>query len=180
MSFLFINVNHDVGYESSESIPISTGYILAALKADGCEGIILDDLRDRPLTLKNLEKWIRRIDPRVVGFTAYQSTMSRIRFLCRYIKSRHRKIHVVLGGPQALAMPSKALEALGDVDVLVRGEAEVVLPAMARKLQAGERLESVEGITCKCDGRITDTGPGPEPPQDLDNYPSPTWRICST
>ncbi len=173
MSFLFINVNHDVGYESSESIPISTGYILAALKAAGFEGIILDDLRDRPLTLRNLEKWIRRIDPVVVGFTAYQSTMSRIRFLCRYIKSRHRKIHVVLGGPQVLAMPSQALEALGDVDVLVRGEAEVVLPAMARKLQAGESLESIEGITCKRDGRIIDTGPGPEPPQDLDDYPSP-------
>ena len=173
MSFLFINVNHDVGYESSESIPISTGYILAALKAAGFEGIILDDLRDRPLSLRNLEKWIRRIDPVVVGFTAYQSTMSRIRFLCRYIKSRHRKIHVVLGGPQVLAMPSQALEALGDVDVLVRGEAEVVLPAMARKLQAGEPLESIEGITCKCDGRIIDTGPGPEPPEDLDDYPSP-------
>ena len=173
MSFLFINVNHDVGYESSESIPISTGYILAALKAAGFEGIILDDLRDRPLSLRNLEKWIRRIDPVVVGFTAYQSTMSRIRFLCRYIKSRHRKIQVVLGGPQVLAMPSQALEALGDVDVLVRGEAEVVLPAMARKLQAGEPLESIEGITCKCDGRIIDTGPGPEPPEDLDDYPSP-------
>ena len=173
MSFLFINVNHDVGYESSESIPISAGYILASLKAAGFEGIILDDLRDRPLTLRNLEKWIRRIDPVVVGFTAYQSTMSRIRFLCRYIKSRHRKIHVVLGGPQVLAMPSQALEALGDVDVLVRGEAEVVLPAMAGKLQAGEPLESIEGITCKPDGRIIDTGPGPEPPQDLDDYPSP-------
>lgn len=173
MSFLFINVNHDVGYESSESIPISTGYILAALKAGGFEGIILDDLRDRPLTLRNLEKWIRRIDPQVVGFTAYQSTMSRIRFLCRYIKSRHRKIHVVLGGPQILTMPSHALEALGDVDVFVRGEAEVVLPAMARKLQAGEPLESVKGITCKRDGQIIDTGPGPEPPQDLDDYPSP-------
>jgi radical SAM superfamily enzyme YgiQ (UPF0313 family) len=173
VSFLFINVNHDVGYESSESIPISTSYILAALKAGGFEGIILDDLRDRPLTLKNLEKWIRRIDPWVIGFTVYQSTMSRIRFLCRYIKSRHRKIHVVLGGPQVLAMPSQALEALEDVDVLVRGEAEVVLPAMAGKLRAGEPLESVEGITCKCDGRIIDTGPGPEPPQDLDNYPSP-------
>ena len=130
-------------------------------------------LRDRPLSLRNLEKWIRRIDPVVVGFTAYQSTMSRIRFLCRYIKSRHRKIHVVLGGPQVLAMPSQALESLGDVDVLVRGEAEVVLPAMARKLQTGEPLDSVEGITCKCDGRIIDTGPGPEPPEDLDDYPSP-------
>ena len=173
MSFLFINVNHDVGHESSESIPISTGYILAALRDGGFNGIILDDLRDRPLTLRNLEKWIRRIDPWVVGFTAYQSTMSRIRFLCRYIKSRHPEILVVLGGPQVSAMPSLGLGTLEDVDVLVRGEGETVLPALAQSLQAREPLDQVQGITCKFEGGIIDTGPGPEPPDDLDSYPSP-------
>lgn len=173
MDFLFINVNHDVGYESSESIPISMGYVLAALKAHGHGGIIIDDLRGRPLTLKILEKWIRRVDPGVIGFTAYQSTMNRIRFLCRYIKSRHRKIRIVLGGPQAVVMPSAALEELEDVDALVRGEGEAILPEMARLLDAGEKLEKVEGIACICDGRIIDTDYGPEPPQDLDAYPSP-------
>jgi anaerobic magnesium-protoporphyrin IX monomethyl ester cyclase len=173
VDFLFINVNHDVGYESSESIPISMSYILAALKAQGHEGVIIDDLRDRPLTLKNLEKWIRRIEPEVIGFTAYQSTMNRIRFLCRYIKSRHRKILIVLGGPQAVVMPSAALEALEDVDALVRGEGEVVLPEMARILSVGGGLDSVGGISCIWNGRIVDTGAGPEPPEDLDAYPSP-------
>jgi radical SAM superfamily enzyme YgiQ (UPF0313 family) len=173
VNFLFINVNHDVGYESSESIPISMGYALAALKAQGHDGIIIDDLRDRPLTLKVLEKWVRRIDPGVIGFTAFQSTMNRIRFLCRYIKSRRRKIRIVLGGPQAVVMPSAALEELEDVSALVRGEGEAILPEMARLLDAGEKLEKVEGIACICDGRILDTGPGPDPPQDLDAYPSP-------
>ncbi|HMK36959.1 MAG TPA: radical SAM protein [Desulfomonilaceae bacterium] len=173
MDFLFINVNHDVGYESSESIPISTGYILAALKAQGQGGIIIDDLRDRPLTLKSLEKWIRRMNPHVIGFTAYQSSMNRIRFLCRYIKSRHRKILVVLGGPQIAVMPSAALVALEDVDALVRGEGETVLPEMARILEAGGELDRVEGISCICNGRIVDTGPGLQPPEQLDAYPSP-------
>ncbi len=172
-AFLFINVNYDVGYESSESIPISMGYILAGLKARGSDGIILDDLRDRPLTLKNLEKWIRRISPKVIGFTAYQSTMNRIRFLSRYIKSRHRTIHVVLGGPQIFAMPSGALEELADVDVLVRGEGELVMRQMAEALDAGEDIEKVEGITCRCNGRIVDTGTGPTPEDNLDAYPSP-------
>ncbi|MBI4965945.1 MAG: radical SAM protein [Desulfomonile tiedjei] len=173
MSFLFINVNHDVGYESSESIPISLGYILAALRADGWDGVILDDVRDRPLTLKSLEKWILRVDPMVIGFTAYQSTMNRIRFFCRYIKSRHRRIQIVLGGPQAAVMPSEGLEDLEDVDVLVRGEGEIVMKEIARALKSGKALDTVEGITCKCNGGIADTGFGPEPPEDLDAYASP-------
>lgn len=172
-SFLFINVNHDVGYESSESLPISLGYVLANLKASGSRGVILDDLQDRVLGLGALEKWIQHMKPDVVGFTAYQSTMNRIRFLCRYIKSRHRNIQIVLGGPQALLMPSAALEELEDVDVLVRGEGEVVLQRLAAAFDAGEALDSVPGITCRCGGGILDTGDGPEVPQDLDAYPSP-------
>jgi radical SAM superfamily enzyme YgiQ (UPF0313 family) len=171
--FIFINVNHDVGFESSESIPISLGYILATLKARGWDGIILDDLRDRPLTLNSLEKYIVRFDPAVVGFTAYQSTMHRIRFLCRYIKSRHRRIKIILGGPQAVLMPSAALAELEDVDALVRQDGEVVMPAVARALIAGQPLQTVQGITCRCAGGIMDTDPGPEPPDDLDAYASP-------
>lgn len=173
MTFLFINVNHDVGYQSSESIPISLGYIVAAVKAEGGRGVILDDLRDRPLTFKNLEKWILRLDPAVIGFTAYQSTMQRVRFLARYIKSRHRKIHVVLGGPQIVAMPSDSLEELEDVDVLVRTDGELVMPAMARALAGGQALESVPGITCRCGGGILDVDLGFDPCTDLDTYPSP-------
>jgi len=173
VAFLFINVNHEVGFEFSESIPISTGYILANLKAGGWDGVILDDVRDRPLTLNSLEKWIHRVEPSVIGFTAYQSTMNRIRFLCRYIKSRHRHIRVALGGPQGTLMPSSALEELEDVDMLVRGEGETVLVEMAEALDAGDPLESVGGITCRCEGRIVDTDPGPDPPENLDEYPSP-------
>ena len=149
MSFLFINVNHDVGHESSESIPISLGYVLAGLRSNGWNGIILDDLRDRILTLRSLEMWIRRLDPVVIGFTVYQSTIDRIRYLCRYIKSRHRRIHIVFGGPQVMMMPSEAIEDLEDVDALVRGEGELVLLDMARALDDGLGLEAVEGLTCR-------------------------------
>ncbi len=173
MSFLFINVNHEVGHESSESIPISLGYILAALKTAGHDGVIVDDLLDRHLALRHLEVWIRRIKPSVIGFTTYQSTIDRIRFLCRYIKSRHAEIVVVLGGPQALLMPAEGLKALPDVDALVRGEAEIIIPAMARALGEGRSLDQILGITCRSGNRIIDTEAGPKPPEDLDEYPSP-------
>jgi anaerobic magnesium-protoporphyrin IX monomethyl ester cyclase len=178
VAFLFINVNHDVGFESSESIPISLAYVLAALRAQGGDGVILDDLQDRPLGLGALEAWIRRLGPSAVGFTAYQSTMPRIRHLCRYIKSRHPGIRVILGGPQAAPMPAQALEELPDVDVLVRGDGERVVPDLARALESGDPLEAVEGIACRRDGRIVETPARAEPPGDLDTYPSPYLGGC--
>lgn len=72
-----------------------------------------------------------------------------------------------------MLMPSAALEQLEDVDALVRGEGESVVPLMADALDSGQGLERVEGVSCRCAGKIVDTGKGPVPPEDLDVYPSP-------
>lgn len=173
MNFLFINVNHDVGWESSESIPVSLGYILAALKGDGHDGAILDDLRDRPLTFKALDQTILRLNPVLIGFTTYQSTIDRIRFLSRYIKSRYRKIMIALGGPQIPSMPSEAMEDLDDIDILVRAEGEVVIKNVARALSSGGSLENVNGITYRLGPKIVDQLDQVEVPDNLDLYPSP-------
>jgi radical SAM superfamily enzyme YgiQ (UPF0313 family) len=172
-TFLFVNVNHEVGPESSESIPVSPGYILATLREHGSRGLILDDLRGRSLSLKHLERWIRSVEPQVIGFTAYQSTMDRVLFFCNYIKSRHRAIRIALGGPQIIAMPAQALEELDDVDILVRGEGETVMLDIAQALDKGLSLEDVGGIVCRSKGKIVETGPGRQAPDDLDEYASP-------
>ena len=173
MNFLFINVNHDVGWESSESIPISLGYILATLKSHGHDGAIVDDLRDRPLTFKALDQAILRLNPSLIGFTAYQSGMDRIRLISRYIKSRHRKILLALGGPQISAMPAEALEDLDDIDMLVRSEGETVMLAVAKALSPGGALETVNGITYRLGASVVDQPGRVEVPDDLDVYPSP-------
>lgn len=171
--FLFINVNQDVGNESSESIPISLGYIAAALSEKGSRTVILDDLRDNPLSLKNLEKWIRRLPPSVVGFTAYQSTMQRIRFLARYIKSRHEHIRIMLGGPQVYAMPPQGLVELRDVDILVHGDGEAIAPEIAEKMDQGKSLDGLNGITFRKNEAVVETAPWFPHDDNLDRYPSP-------
>lgn len=173
MNLIFINVNHDVGYESSESIPISLGYILAFVEKQGSKGVILDDLQDRRLSLSDLESWIQKVKPGVIGFTAYQSTMERIRFLSRYIKLRHRDIIIALGGPQIVGMPSSALEHLFDVDILVHGEGELVFQEIINSLENGTSLRNVAGLSYREDSDIFHNGAGPVAPDDLDTYPSP-------
>ncbi|MGC8658923.1 MAG: radical SAM protein [Desulfomonilaceae bacterium] len=173
MSLIFVNINHDVGFESSESIPISLGYILAFAEKSGFKGIILDDLQDRPLSLMELESWINKMKPRLIGFTAYQSTMERIRFFSRFIKSKFREITVALGGPQIVGMPSGALESLPDVDVLVHGEGEIVFLDIMKSIENHTSLANVPGLTCRQNGSIFRNENLPPLPDDLDTYPSP-------
>ncbi len=173
MNLIFINVNHDVGYESSESIPISLGYILAFLQINGSKGVILDDLQDRPLGLNELENWIKRIRPSVIGFTTYQSTMNRIRFYARYIKSKHKDIFIALGGPQIAGMPASALEYLPDIDFLVHGEGEPVFLNLVNSIKNGIPFSSVAGLSGRENGAVFNNAEGPVLTNDLDVYPSP-------
>jgi anaerobic magnesium-protoporphyrin IX monomethyl ester cyclase len=149
------------------------GYILAYLKRLGYGGVILDDLQDRPLSLYALEMWIEKLRPIVVGFTAYQHNMDRIRFFAYYIKSNHKNITIMLGGPQAIFVPSAALGELEDVDIICRGEGETVTAEIAKCLEKNRPLSTVNGITFRDGNNIIDTPPSPSLVEDLDEFPSP-------
>jgi radical SAM superfamily enzyme YgiQ (UPF0313 family) len=133
----------------------------------------LDDLLDRPLSFSDLELWIQKTEPGLIGFTAYQSTMERIRFLSRYIKSRHSEITIALGGPQVVGMPSEALDNLPDIDLLVHGEGEIVFSEIIRCIENNASMAEISGLSYRRDGHIERNGGGPLPPDDLDTYPSP-------
>ena len=173
MNLILINVNHDVGFESSESIPISLGYILAFVEQNDSRGIILDDLMDKPLSFSDLESWIRKIEPRLIGFTAYQSTMERIRFISRYIKSRHPEIYIALGGPQIVGMPSEGLKFLPDIDFLAHGEGELVFSQLIKCIENNVSIQQAPGVSYRSGIDIEQTPGEVFPPENLDTYPSP-------
>jgi radical SAM superfamily enzyme YgiQ (UPF0313 family) len=172
-NFLFINVSHIKRLTSSDTIPVSMGYILAYLKCLGHGGVILDDVQGRPLSLYALETWIRKLKPAAVGFTAYQHNMERIRFFAHYVKSHYQNIRVLLGGPQAIFMPSAALRELEDVDIICRGEGETVTAAIAECLEKNRPLSTVNGITFRDGDDIIDTPVKVDLVEDLDQFPSP-------
>ena len=149
------------------------GYILAYLRKHGHDGVIIDDLPNRPLSLWSLEEWIQKIRPGVIGFIAYQKTMDRIRFFCRYVKLYHKEIIIVLGGPQAAFMPSIALSELEDVDIICHGEGEIVARDIADCVEANKPFSSINNITFRNDGRIVDSARSFDRTKDLDDYPSP-------
>ena len=149
------------------------GYVLAYLKRRGHGGVILDDVQDRPLSLYTIEMWIEKLQPAAIGFTAYQHNMERIRFFSSYVKSHHKNIRIILGGPQALFMPSSALKELDDVDIVCRGEGETITAEIAECLERNGSLSTVSGITFRDGDKIVDTQISPDVVEDLDQFPSP-------
>jgi tetratricopeptide (TPR) repeat protein len=170
--FLFVHVNEWATIDSPDTIPISQAYALAALRQAGHDGVILGDYKDTPLPARLFRDTLHARQPAVLGFSVYEENINRVLVWARYAKQLLPEILVVLGGPQITFMPGAALDQMRDVDILCRGEAEIVLPALARVLAAGASLAAVPGITFSGEGGLVDTPPAAAA-DDLDLLPSP-------
>jgi len=169
---LLININTTSNITAFQSIPISLGYIAAYLKINGFNSHILDDLEDNTLRLGELKQFISKHHPILVGFSAYQANIERIRLYAKYIKSIDSKIKVIIGGPQATFMPTDGLLDLKYVDIICRSEGEGVMLDVARSLCNNHSLSKVQGISYMEGDALYDTEL-PKGFEELDKYPSP-------
>ena len=169
-TFLFVHVNEWAPFRSPDAIPISLGYIVAALKERGYHAVIAGDYKDRPLTGGGFRELILKLHPAVIGFTVYAETIDRVRFWARFAKYVQPEVITVLGGPQITFMPGEALQQMEEIDILCRGDGEIVLPALADSLAGGR--PQVPGLCLLKDGLAVETGSSTLP-MDLDLLPSP-------
>src|SRR3954454_10488432 len=96
--------------------------------------------------------------------------------LAREIRRRHSKARILLGGPQATVTDVDVMKAVAEIDCVVRGEAEHILPALLSVIGRGLNLGSVPGITYRDRDRICRT-PDAQVILDLDAIPDPAWDL---
>ncbi len=152
--------------------PISLGYIAASLKAAGIEGAVAEIDVVAKLTGKEILDFISEYKPLVVGLSVYQVNIEFALQLAKLVKLIDPGIFVVFGGPQATFMPKEALRQMPDVDVIMRGEGEIVWPALVKCLVQKSDPQRVKGIVFMRDGTVIETQPAPLV-KDLDTLPSP-------
>lgn len=174
MNVALINMNQLDSQFSTNTIPILQGYIATYLRKYNHNALILDDVKDAPLTLESLNRYMQEFRPKLIGFTGYHYLMDRIRFFARFIKEYYPETMLMLGGPQALFLPEDALIDLQDFDIICnRGEGEITTLSIVEALENGKGLRDVPGILFKENNQIITTNQPDCLPQDLDIYPSP-------
>lgn len=118
---------------------------------------------------------IANASPFLVGFSAYVWNIERTLGLCRALKARLPGATVLLGGPQVseAAVAEWVLERHAPVDAVVRGEGEIPLAELLRRLQRPGGGLGGPGVTCRDSaGQATSHPPGPIL-EDLAASPSP-------
>ncbi|HEX7483073.1 MAG TPA: radical SAM protein [Candidatus Bathyarchaeia archaeon] len=123
-------------------VPLSMLHLASFLLRDGFRVRLLD-LRVEKLDESKIGKTL------FVGISSIHS--SQIRFgleFARKVRDSDPSIPIVWGGVHPTLLPEQTASSKL-VDIVVRGEGELTIVELARKLEAGQPLDSVKGITYK-------------------------------
>lgn len=172
-------------------LPIGLGYLAASLRVAGHQVEILDTLTEGwenrgriegnlieiGLKEEDVAAAIRRFRPQVVGFSVpFITQMVRLRSLSRWVKAIHPEIFVICGGSHATADPYEILE-IPEVDLVVLGEGEAVLPNLLNRIEHSGQIERLEGIAYRNRTGGIVVSPLKNTVEKLDSLPAPAYDL---
>ena len=166
--------NGSVQVESS--VPSVALYTLpAVVEAAGFPCTILDPVEYWRLRRETLQFRELVQEHSVFCISANSSTWPAARTLIQKAAAVEPRPVIVVGGLHATYCDEHVLKTT-PADIVVRGEGELVLPELLRRLAAGTPLDDVCGLTLRRDGAVMRT-PDSEPlsESDLCRAPLPLW-----
>ncbi|HUT21979.1 MAG TPA: radical SAM protein [Candidatus Bipolaricaulota bacterium] len=111
----------------------------------------------------------------LVGISTITCTAERAYEIARKIKDENPNKPVIMGGPHVTFLPHEALE--NGVDIVVRGEGEIVIVEIIEWLENRRALDEISGISYKVAGKRIDN-PNRERDQDIfDHIPFPALDL---
>lgn len=156
-------------------VPVGCGYLLAAAHEDGIDMRLVDEqIVDDPLSeikthLKTMSK------PYIFGFSVLTAAYKSAIELSRKLKERYPDSTIVFGGIHPSAAPDEVL-AFEHIDVVVRGEAEMILKDLYRCIKKGESYHHLDGLSYRENQKIIHNRPGPII-KDLNSLPSFPYHL---
>jgi radical SAM superfamily enzyme YgiQ (UPF0313 family) len=152
--------------------------LAAVAEADGHEVQIYDPKRliragTLPYDATMYERAARdllALEPRAVGFTTLGASFLFALNVAAALKRHEPDLPILLGGPHATMLDRPILERFSQFDVVVRHEADEILPAVLHNLER-RRFDWIPGITWRgAGGALRATGGKPKV-EDLDTLP---------
>jgi radical SAM superfamily enzyme YgiQ (UPF0313 family) len=107
--------------------------------------------------------------PDMIGFSTYLWNRQIVLDACRIIKKKFPAVFLFAGGAEATAAPLKLLDS-APLDLVIKGEGEIVLSEVMTRLLNGDTPEDIPGVFFK--GKKRNQQKDQQPVLDLDTLPS--------
>jgi len=135
--------------------PIGLAYLASSIKKQNSQDNIriLDCPKER-YNIEDFEKFVKKYQPDVVGFTAFSFEIPVAFRYISIVKKIDKRIITVLGGIHASTSPGTVLENK-DVDFLFLGEAENSFPELIKQLKKKQgKFNDISGLGYIRDNKI--------------------------
>ncbi len=181
MKVLLINpVTKEKKMTATGSTPnLGLGFIAASLRKNGFQVEIWDGIK-KGLSILGLEKRLRVLDYDIAGFQVFTCTVREVHKSLKIVKSLNPKIVTVIGGPHPSGDPEGAMDFLQEADFAFRGEAEIGLPKLLRKLNGNNieyEFKDIPNLVWRESGKIYSNPL--QPIDDLDSLGLPSWDLIN-
>ena len=107
------------------------------------------------------EKWdedktlqvMKTMKPAAIGLSVTSYTLKisetwagKLKKMFRSVNGENDNVKIIAGGPHASMSPKDVLQRCPSIDVVVRGEAEIVFPSLVDRLKNGSALSNLPGV----------------------------------
>jgi radical SAM superfamily enzyme YgiQ (UPF0313 family) len=150
--------------------PLGLAFLAAALEEAGAEVQVLDFVVF-PYSPDVLADRIHGFQPHLVGITAVTMTFDNAIAVVRDAKRVDPGVTTVMGGPHVTFRAKETLSEHPALDVVVMGEGEETVVALARTIAGGDSPDRIRGLAFRNGNGIQCTEP--RPLTDLDRLPTP-------
>ncbi|MEK6947572.1 MAG: radical SAM protein [Nanoarchaeota archaeon] len=158
--------------------PLGLLYLAASLRKDNPKHEIkVLDCDAYKLDFSDVENVIKEFKPDIVGVTAFTPTICDALLVVKLVKKIDPRIVTVMGGHHT-DMYYKETINLGNIDYIVLGEGEEILPKLVSFIEKGEDVSKISGLVFKKDGELVITGE-PGYIKNLDDLPMPARDLMN-
>lgn len=128
--------------------PLGLLYIAAYMEKHTSNKIFVYDCVAEKSNHADLKSVIIQKNPDLVGITTFTLSLIDIVKVVQTIKKISKSTHVCLGGHHAGSFPEESLNIEG-VDSIIVGEGEITFTELAKTLENGKNINSIEGVCTK-------------------------------
>jgi radical SAM superfamily enzyme YgiQ (UPF0313 family) len=134
---------------------LGLGYLATALRRNGF-GVDIWDGMKKNMTVAILEQRLKRLDYDVVGVQVYTCSIEEAQKTLNLVKSLNPKILRIVGGAHISGDSENAMNQM-DADYAFRGEAEIGLPMLLKKISGEEEcgFEDIHHLIWRENGEIS-------------------------
>lgn len=154
--------------------PLGIGYLLKALRSVEKVSVNFIDCQLENIQEAELVNRLKKLDPLLIGFQVYSIDYVAFTKIVHLLKKELPNSKIVAGGPHVTALSEHTLNSNPELDFIIRGEGEIALPMLVKRLLNYQGLSDVPNLAYRENGKCILSQRSEW--IDVNEYGTPDWE----